>query len=393
MIVIYYYQDWKRTNELLKSFKIEIDPTEIQKDKINQTIGICRFIYNFYLGKNKEIYELEHKFLSGFDFSKWLNNDFIPNNHVFNWIKNGSSKAVKQSIMNADKAFKNFFKGLSGFPKFKKKFGSKVGMYLPRNNETDWTIKRHKIKIPTLGYVRLKEFGYAPVHGDVVNGTITKEIDRYFVSILCNVPDIHYNQMNQNEGIGVDLGIKEFAVINNGKRFKNINKSNKIKKLEKKLRREQKSFSRKINAKKGESNINKNRLRVQKLHYKLKNKRVEYVRFVVNSLVKFSPQFIAIEDLAIKNMIKNRHLSKAIIKQNFYYFRQFLIQQCKKFGIEVRIIDRFFPSSKLCRNCGTIKTDLKLSDRVYKCDCGHVEDRDLNAAINIKNCHTYKLAT
>lgn len=384
---------------MLKTYKIEIKPSEEQRNKINQTIGVCRFIYNFYISKNEEIYGRTKKFMSANNFSKWLNNEFLPSNPTYSWIKNVSSKSIKQSIYNAEKAFKRFFKKQSKFPKYKKKSNTSVKMYLPKNNKTDWTIERHRVKIPTLGFVRLKEFGYIPINSKVKSGTVGKIADRYFVSILVDecVENVKYNK--SQEGIGIDLGIKDFAICSNDKIYKNINKITKVKKLEKKLKRESRSLSRKLeNNKKNKevktanysANINKNKLRIQRLHMKLKNIRQEYVRWCVNSLVKANnlPKFISIEDLNVKGMMKNRHLSKAIQKQNFYYFRLFLLQQCKKYGVELRIIDRFYPSSKLCNCCGQIKTNLKLSDRIYKCYCGLEIDRDLNAAINLKNMAT-----
>lgn len=390
---------------MLKTYKIEIKPTEKQKQKINQTIGVCKYIYNFYITKNKEVYEQTKKFMSANEFSKWLNNEFLPNNPSYNWIKDVSSKAVKKSICNAEISFKRFFKKQSKFPRYKKKSNTDVKMYLPKNNNTDWTIERHRVKIPTLGFIRLKEFGYIPINSKVKSGTVSKIADRYFVSILVeeDLKNIGYNKTQ--EGIGIDLGIKEFAVCSNNKTFKNINKTNKIKKLEKKLKREQRALSRKLennkNKKKGgekpannSANIYKNKLRLQKLHMRLKNIRQEYVKFVVNSLVKANnlPEFVSIEDLNVKGMMKNRHLSKAIHQQNFYYFRLFLIQQCKKYNVEVRIINRFYPSSKLCSCCGQIKTDLKLSNRIYKCNCGNIIDRDYQASLNIKECKIYKIA-
>lgn len=379
-----------------KAYKIEIKLTEEQKLKVNRTIGTCRFIYNLYLQKNKEEYEKNKKFISGFDFSKWLNNDFIKQNPSYSWIKDVSSKAVKQSIMNGDKAFKSFFKGLSKFPKLKKKKDI-VGVYFPKNNNTDFTLERHRVKVPTIGFVRFKEFGYIPLNSKIKSGTITKDANKYFISILAEEEFKEITKVNNNDGLGIDLGLKDFATISNKQVFKNINKSIKIKKLEKSLKRQQKSLSRKFENKKrkrGETanNIQKNILRAQRLHRRLRNIRIEYVRFVVNSLVKLSPKFITIEDLNVRGMLKNRHLSKAISKQNFYYFRLFLTQQCNKNNIELRIVDRWFPSSKTCNCCGQIKTDLKLKDRVYKCDCGYVEDRDLNASYNLKDCSIYKIA-
>lgn len=379
-------------------YKLEIKPTQEQIIKINKTMGVCKFIYNFYIAKNKEKYKEAKLFISANNFSKWLNNEFIPNNPSYNWVKEVSSKAVKQSMYNAETSFKRFFDKKSSFPRYKKK-SDIVGIYLPKNNPTDCEINRHKIKIPTFGFVRLKEFGYIPIDANVKSITVTKQADRYFASVLCEEDVVECDNKTFTGGIGIDLGLKDFVISSNNKTYKNINKTSKIKKLEKKLRREQRAFSRKLlknknnnDNKKGEaSNLKKNKSRVQKLHMKLSNIRKEYVRFVVNSLVKDSPQFIAIEDLNVKGMMKNRHLSKAISQSNFHYFRIFLIQQCKKKGIEARIVDRFYPSSKLCNCCGNVKKDLKLSDRVYKCDCGYVEDRDLNASFNIRDCKKYKV--
>ena len=169
---------------MLKAYKIEINPSEEQKHIIDKTIGVCRFIYNFYLTINKKHYEETNKFLNANDFSKWLNNNFIPNNSSYNWIKSVSSKAVKQGIRNGEIAFKKFFKKESDFPKYKKKSNTKVKMYLPKNNLTDWVIERHRVKIPTLGFVKLKEFGYIPINSNVKSGLVSKYAGRYFVSIL-----------------------------------------------------------------------------------------------------------------------------------------------------------------------------------------------------------------
>jgi len=391
---------------MLKTYKIEMKPNEEQKQKINQTIGVCRFIYNFYIGKNKEVYEQTKKFMSANDFSKWLNNEFISNNPSYLWVKDASSKAVKQSIYNAEKAFKRFFKKQSKFPRYKKKSNTNVKMYLPKNNKTDWTIERHRVKIPTLGFVRLKEFGYVPLNSKVTSGTVSRHAGKYFVSILVEEADNEKKYIKTKQGIGIDLGIKNFAICSNEKTFKNINKTQKIKKLEKKLRREQRAFSRKLEVLKktkkngGEksannsANIEKNKLRIQRINLRLKNIKTEYVRWCVNSLVKANnlPEFISIEDLNVRGMMKNRHLSKAIQKQMFYYFRLFLIQQCKKYDVELRIINRFYPSSKLCSCCGQIKSNLKLSDRLYVCDCGNIIDRDYQASLNIRDCADYKIA-
>ena len=388
--------------KLKRAYKVEINPTDKQKSKIHQTIGVSRFVYNFYIAHNKEIYHREGKFVSGMDFSKWLNNEYITKNQDMKWIKEVSSKATKQAIMNGDKAFRDFFKKAKGFPKFKKKKNQDVKAYFPKNNKTDWTLERHKVKIPTLGWVRLKEFGYIPVNSIVKSGTVSQKADKYYVSILVEEDDKKVYK-STNEGLGIDLGVKEFVVCSNGIKFKNINKTSTVKKVEKKLKREQRKLSRKYeslkirnkNLKEGRAtsqNIQKQLVKVQKLHQRLINIRTDYINKIVSSIIKQKPSYITIEDLAVSNLMKNKHLSKAIASQKFFEFKTKLMFKCKENHIELRIVDRFYPSSKTCSSCGKVKKDLKLSDRVYKCDCGLTIDRDLNASINLKNAKEYKIA-
>ncbi len=385
-----------------RAYKMEINPTDEQKSKIHRTIGVSRFVYNFYIARNKEIYERKGKFISGMDFSKWLNNEYIPNNQEVKWIKEVSSKATKQAIMNGDKAFRDFFKKAKGFPKFKKKKNQDVKAYFPKNNKTDWTLERHRVKIPTLGWVRLKEFGYIPINSVVKSGTVSQKADRYYVSILVEEDDKKVYK-STNEGLGIDLGVKEFAVCSDGSKFKNINKTSTVKKIEKKLKREQRKLSRKYeslkirnkNIKEGRAtgqNIQKQIVKVQKLHQRLTNIRTDYINKTVFSIVNQKPSYVTIEYLNVKGMMKNKHLSKAIASQKFFEFKTKLMFKCKENHIELRIVDRFYPSSKTCSNCGKIKKDLKLSDRIYKCDCGLAIDRDLNASINLKNAKEYKIA-
>ena len=384
---------------MLKSFKTEINPTQEQKSRINRTIGTCRYVYNFYLAYNKELHDNGKKFMTGKSFSVWLNNEYIPNNPDKAWIKDVYSKAVKKSIEDGCTAFTRFFKHQSAFPNFKKKGKSDVKMYFVKNNPKDCACERHRIKIPTLGWVRLKEKGYIPTTKDewkIKSGTVSIKADRYYVSVLVEIPDPQAVN-NSNDGIGIDLGIKELAILSNGKTYKNINKSARLKKLEKQLRREQRCLSRKYeNRKKGEvtqrANIQKQKLKVQKLHHKIDNIRTDYINKIIAEIVKTKPSYITIEDLNVSGMMKNRHLSKAVASQKFYEFRTKLKAKCDGNGIELRVVDRFYPSSKLCHCCGQIKKDLKLSDRVYRCSCGYVEDRDFNAALNLRDAVTYEIA-
>ena len=204
-----------------------------------------------------------------------------------------------------------------------------MSLYFPKDHKTDWTVERHRIKIPTLGFVRLKEKGYIPTKLSVISGTITKQTDRYYVSVIMDVE--YKTKQNNNQGIGIDLGVKEFAICSDNTVYPNINKTKKVKRLEKRLKREQKRLSRKLlKYKKGEStrNIDKQQLKVQKLHQRVKNTRVDYINKVISSVVKREPSFITIENLNVSGMMKNKHLSKAISKQGFYMFRQKLYNKC-----------------------------------------------------------------
>lgn len=384
---------------MLKSFKTEINPSEEQKVKIRKTIGTCRFIYNFYLAHNKELHENGKKFMSSNKFRVWLNNEYVPKHPEYSWIKEAYSKAVTQAVNNGQTAFTRFFNHKSAFPRFKKKGKSNVKMYFVKNNPKDCLCERHRINIPSLGWVRIKEKGYIPTTKDgyvIKSGHVSIKAGRYYVSVLIEIPDNRIAN-NSNEGIGIDLGLKDFAVVSNGTSYKNINKSAKLKKLEKQLIREQRSLSRKYeNVKKGGStqraNIQKQRLKVQKLHHRIDNIRTDYINKTIAEIVKTKPSYITIEDLNVSGMMKNKHLSKAVASQKFYEFRTKIQAKCNENGIELRVVDRWFPSSKTCHCCGAIKKDLKLSDRTFTCDCGYIEDRDFNAALNLRDATTYEVA-
>ena len=384
---------------LLKSFKTEINPTEEQKARIRRTIGTCRYVYNFYLGHNKALHDNGEKFMTGKDFSLWLNNKYIPDNPDKTWIREVYSKAVKKSIEDGCTAFTRFFKHQSDFPKFKKKGKSDVKMYFVKNNPKDCRCERHRVNIPSLGWVRIKEKGYIPTTKEgytIKSGHVSMKAGRYYVSALIEIPD-NKTADPSNEGIGIDLGLKDFAIVSNGKTYKNINKSAKLKKLEKQLIQKQRSLSRKYeNLKKGEftqkANIQKQRLKVQKLHHRIDNNRTDYINKTIAEIVKTKPSYITIENLNVSGMMKNKHLSKAVASQKFYEFRIKLQAKCNEIGIELRVVDRWFPSSKTCHCCGAIKKDLKLSDRIFKCDCGYTEDRDFNAALNLRDATTYEVA-
>ena len=392
---------------MLRAYKVEIKPTRKQIEKINQSIGVCRWLYNHYLFTNSQLYsqykegfiDKKESFISANDFDKYINNE-VKCLEEYTWINNCGSKARKKAIQNAETAYKRFFNGQCKFPRFKKKKNQDIKIYFPKNNKGDWKVDRHRIMIPTLKNVRLNEYGYIPVGAKVVSGTVSKKCNRYYVSVIIDI-DWIIPSGEYTEGIGIDLGIKDFAICSNKQKFKNINKTQKVRKLEKKLKREQKRLSKKYESlklrnKKGEAtrqNIQKQIVKVQSIHQRLTNVRTDYINKTVYEIVKQKPSYITIEDLNVGGMMKNRHLSKAVVQQKLYEFRNKLNYKCNLFGIELRIVDRFYPSSKLCHRCGSIKKDLKLKDRVYKCnECGYTEDRDLNASFNLRDAKIYKIA-
>ena len=386
---------------------MEIKPTLKQIQKINQSIDVCRWLYNEYLATNNKLYvqfkegliDKKQAFMGAYDFNKYINNE-VKVLEEYSWINNCGCKARKKAILNAETAYKRFFKGKSKFPRFKKKNKSDVKLHFPKNNKYDWKVERHRIMIPTLKKVRLKEYGYIPVGAEVISGTVSKKANRYYVSVIIdtNIKP----QENINEGIGIDLGIKEFAICSNKQIYRNINKTQRVKKVERKLLKEQRKLSRKYESlklrnkkEKGvatRQNIQKQIVKVQILHQRLTNIRTDYINKIVSNVVRNKPQYITIEDLNVKGMMKNRHLSKAVAQQKFYEFRTKLTNKCNALGIELRIVDRFYPSSKLCHKCGSIKKDLKLKDRIYKCECGYEEDRDYNASLNLRDAKIYKIA-
>ena len=383
-----------RMVKLLKRYKTEIDPSPGQIQQIHRTLGVCRYVYNTYLSQNIEAHKNGEKFISGMDFSKWLNGS-IKEHPELSWIKEVSSKSVKKSIMDCEGAFKKFFKGLALFPQFKSKRRSDVKMYFVKTDaKTVIRCDRHRIKIPTLGWVRLKEKGYIPTNSEthiIKSGTVSRHAGRYYVSVLVEEPDIEKPDLT-GEGLGIDLGVKDLASVSTGRKFPNINKTKRVRDLEKRLKREQRRLSRKYEmlkrqpkTLKGEAtrqNIQKQVQKVQRLYQRLDNIRTDYINQCVSEIVKTKPSYITMEDLNVRGMLKNRHLSKAVANQKF-----------KAMGIELRIADRFYPSSKTCHQCGYIKTDLNLSDREYLCPvCGYHADRDYNASLNLRDTEVYKVA-
>ena len=391
----------------MKAYKTEIHPTQAQIELIHKTFGCTRYIYNQYVYENLENLASGNDFISAFSYSKRVNND--PNTP--SWLKEVPSKAIKQALIYADRAFRDYFFKRRDKPTFKKK-GANDSFYLIGTLK----VERHRIFVPVLKWVRLKEFGYIPKN--ISSVTISMKNGRYYISCLCKEEKDERIPLS-NESMGIDFGLKD-QFIAEDKTIPSINRSLRVKKLEQRLRREQRKLSRKIEAnmiekiyyksgaKKGQlksykqlkplsecKNFQKQKLEVARLHERLTRIRTDYNRKALRSLVlERKPSSITIENLAVRNLMKNRHLSKAIMKAQWYQSRLYLENLCKKLGIELRLVDRFYPSSKICSDCGFKYQDLKLKERFWTCsNCGSEHDRDRNAAINLGRCQTYTVLT
>ena len=390
----------------MRTYKTEIHPTQAQIELIHKTFGCTRYIYNQYVNENLENLASGKDFISAFSYSKRVNND--PNTP--SWLKEVPSKAIKQALIYADRAFRDYFSKRKGKPKFKKK-GANDSFYLIGTLK----VERHRIFVPVLKWVRLKEFGYIPEK--ISSVTISMKNGRYYISCLSKM-ETDERIATSGEGLGIDFGLKD-QFITRGQVIPSVNKSKKVRRLEKKLRQKQRSLSRryesnmankvyyKSGAKKGQlksfewkrplhecKNLQKQQQVVNRLRERLTRIRTDYNRKGLQSILKRKPSFIVIEDLNVKGLMKNKHLSKAISQAQWYASRVFLQQQCEKLGIELRLAPRFYPSSKLCSHCGYKNVDLKLKDRSWECpDCHVIHDRDENAAINLGKCETYTVLT
>ena len=369
-------------------------PNNKQTTKLFQYAGTARFAYNWALAREQENHENGGKFISNNDLRK----EFTALKHTdeYAWLNNVSNNVTKQAIKDACESYKRFFKGLSKFPKYKSKKKSKPSFFQDpiKIKFTDTHVKvegfaiSKKANKQKLNHIRLAEHNRIPMDCKYYNPRITFDGINWWISVGIDTDECK-NKLNKS-GIGIDLGIKDLAICSDGNTYKNINKSQIVKKLERRKRRLQRSISRSYekNKKKGKycktNNVIKKERLLLKVNHRSSNIRNDYLHQTTTEIVNRKPRFICIEDLNVSGMMKNKHLSKAVQCQGFYEFHRQLEYKCKDKGIQLIVADRFYPSSKLCSCCGNIKKDLKLSDRIYKCDCGNVIDRDFQAALNLK---------
>lgn len=378
-------------------------PNNKQNTKLFQYSGTARFIYNWTLARQQENYENGGKFISDNDLRKELTQ--LKQIEEFQWLNKISNNVTKQAVKDACDAYNKFFKGYSKFPKFKSKKKSKPSFYQDnvKIKFTDTHVKLEgfssskKQNKQKLNWIKLAEKTRIPTNAKYSNPRISYDGINWWISV--GIEDNSVIQEPQNVGIGIDLGVKDLAICSDmNKPYKNINKTRQIKKLEKQKRRLQRSISRKYEYnKEGSSykktcNIIKSEKKLLKFNNRLKGIRHNYQHQTTSEIVNRKPMYITIEDLNVSGMMKNKHLSKAVQQQSLFEFTRQLQYKCSWNGIELRQVSRWYPSSKVCHECGNIKKDLKLSDRVYICkECGHVADRDYQASLNLRDATQYKV--
>lgn len=379
---------------MVKAIKVMLIPNNVQQTKLFQYAGASRFAYNWALAREKENYEKGGRFIPDTELRKEFTR--LRNSDEYAWLLNVSNNVTKQAIKDACSAYKNFFKGLQRYPRFKAKKKSMPKFYQDniKIQFRDTHVKfegfsfSRKANKQKLNWVKLAEHGRIPTDAKYRNPRVSFDGLNWWISVCVEFPDCR--DRSNHDGIGIDLGIKDLAICSDGNTYKNINKSQTVKKLEKCKRRLQRSVSRKYeHNKKGGSycktnNIVKKEKLLLKVNHRLANIRKDYLNQTTSEIVNRKPRFICIEDLNVSGMIKNRHLSKAVQNQGFFEFRKQLEYKCNDRGIQLIVADRSYPSSKRCSCCGKIKKDLRLSDRTYKCECGNVIDRDFQASLNIK---------
>jgi len=389
---------------MIKTYKVMLLPNNKQRTKLFECAGVARWAYNWALEQQQNNYKNGGKFLDDKTLRKRLTQ--LKQTEEYKWLNDYSNNITKQAIKDACQAYKNFFEGRAKFPKFKSKKRSKPSFYQDTDKivMTDTHVKLEKLTTSKkknkqkFNWIKLAEKGRIPIGKNIKysNPRITFDGLNWWLSIGVE-EETQQGNTQYSEGIGIDLGVKDLAVVSTGQKFKNINKSSKVKKLEKRLKRLQRKLSKKYELNKikiegGEyryrktKNIKKLEFLVLKTRRRLKNIRHNYIHQITTSLVRAKPEYVVMESLNTCGMLKNRKLSKVIQEQAFHEFKRQMEYKCALNGIKFILADRFYPSSKICSRCGSVKDNLSLSERVFVCDnCGYEIDRDLNASINLKN--------
>ena len=364
--------------------KVRLEPNNKQRSKLFQSAGTARWAYNWALAKQEENYKAGGKFRSDSELRKELT--VLKQTEELKWLNQYSNNITKQAVKDASDAYKKFFKKLADKPKFKSRKKSKPKFY---QDTEKIKFLNGKVRIEKVGWINLSEKSRIPEDAKYSNPRVSFDGIHWYISVgIDNEPD---NVELSNESVGIDVGVKDLAICSNMEvPYKNINKTRKVRQLEKKLRRLQRRVSRKYQInKEGSSyvktcNIIKLEKSIRTVHKRLDNIRTDYRQKVTTEIVKTKPSQIVMESLNISGMMKNKHLSKAIAQQGLFEFKTMLEYKCAKYGIDFVEADKWYPSSKTCSVCGYVKSKLSLSERKFSCDCcGTVLDRDKNASINL----------
>lgn len=382
---------------MLKSFKVKLVPNNRQRTRLFQFAGTARFAYNWALQKEIDAHSAGEKFISNFDLRKEFT--VLRNSAEYPWLRTISNNVTKQAIKDCVDAYQKFFKKQSSRPRFKSKRRGDFSFYqdTAKIRITATHVKFEAIATSRrtnrqqLNWFRLAEVGRIPVGAKYAQPRITFDGLNWWLSVAVEFPEPMPAE-NCTEPIGIDLGIKKLATCSDGTVYPNINRTSKIRNLKKKQCRLQRSISRKyeMNNKKGERysktrNIIKSEKKLLRLHHRLADIRQNYRHQITSAIIGRKPNPIVLEDLNVRGMMSNRHLAKAVQEQGFYEFRRQIEYKAAWKGLRVVIADRFYPSSKTCVACGHVKKNLRLSERIYRCEnCGNEIDRDLQAAINLK---------
>ena len=388
---------------MLRAIRIKLNPTPEQEVLFWKSAGTARWAYNFYISEKERVYQeyiangTDKKDITGGEVRKYINNVLKKTTH--RWLSEVGSNVMKQGVRDAEEAYRRYFHGVSGKPSFKSRRRSKISFYV---NYESLKRMRGGFHGEKLGFVKTSQpLPKIAKNQKYSNPRISYDGKYWYLSVGYEAKDMPKPELS-GETIGIDLGVKDLAILSNGRVFRNVNKTPEMRRLKKKLKREQRKASRRIlqNIKSYDKNrrpiwkrplkecrnVERQNKKIRLLHKRINDIRTNYLHQTTRAIVKTKPSRIVMETLNVKGMMKNRYLAEAIAAQKLYEFKRQMKYKCEELGIELIEADRFYPSSKTCSHCGYIKRDLRLKDRIYRCpECGLVIDRDLNAAINLAN--------
>lgn len=362
---------------MIKGYKIKLHPNKTQEELFVKSFGLSRFIYNWCLNKQDENYKLGNKYVNRHELKKKA----IKLKDEYLWMRELPAKVIHQAVFDSCDAYERFFNKTSKLPKFKSKRNKHQSFWNPPDRIK---FTHNKVQLQKIGLVKLAEKNRIPTDSKYYNPRISFDGLSYWLSVGVEINDNQVDNKPKTEPIGIDLGIKTLLTLSNGESYDKVNVRNEQKKL-KRLQRKASGLYIQYRGKDKSKNLIKLEKQILKQHKRINNIQMDNIHKITKAIIDCNPEFIALEDLNVSGMMKNRYLSRVLNECKFYEIRRQFEYKGRFHGVDITIVNRWFPSSKMCSDCGQIKSDLKLSDRTYNCDCGLSIDRDLNASINIKN--------